>query len=178
MKHKNRIYKPSTTINLSTEHFAISPMQNHQLEFSMHDLQLGLSGMSVDPRNDWQGEPQVFPPPPPPFIINLFTMPQLSEAHVDTTWCEDFSSLPSNAGPVYQMSQPHQGQYRAPRWGLTHHQRSKGSHKAGAPYLNKSKRESSGSIARDRSTGIHPGMARRMDVTDNTGAGKVQRTPP
>jgi hypothetical protein len=154
-------------------------MQNHQFP-SMHNLNsnLQLSG-SMDPRNNhWQQRP--FPPPlfvvnPGPFVL----MPQLP-GPVITPWpgChwQGFYSLPSVAGPVNQgMVQQLQFPSRAPSWGPSRHQRRMGSHRAEPQPFNLT-HQSSGTIARDRSTGTHPGMA-RMGTNNNSGAEKVWRTP-
>ena len=138
----------------------------------MHKFQLLKSTM--DPTNQRQQ-----PLPPPLYVVNPFVMMQhLLELQANTIpWCEGLYGLSFCAGPVYQgMDQQHQHQYRAPCSGPSRNQRSKGSRKAEAPYLIKNTHESSGTIAEDRSTSIHPGHA-RIDVNDNARAGKVWRTP-
>ena len=138
----------------------------------MHKLQL--SKLTMDPTNQRQ---QLLPPPP--YVVNPFVMMQhLLELQANTIpWCEGLYSLPFCAGPVYQgMAQQLQHQYRAPSSGPSRNQRSRGSRKAEALYLYNLIHESSGTIAEDRSTGIHPGHA-RIGANDNTRAGKVRRTP-
>ena len=138
----------------------------------MHKFQLSKSTM--DPTNQRQQ-----PLPPPLYVVNPFVMMQhLLELQANTIpWCEGLYGLPFCAGPAYQgMDQQHQHQYRAPCSGPSRNQHSIGSRKAEALYLNKTTHESSGMIAEDRSTGIHPGHA-PIGANDNTRAGKVRRTP-
>jgi hypothetical protein len=115
---------------------------------------------------------------PPPPSINPFIMQQLLELQANAMpWSEVFYGLPFCTGPVYQgMAQQHQHQYRAPSSGPCRNQRSKGSRKAEAQFLFHISHESSGTIAGDRSTSIHPGYA-RIGANNNTGAQKVWRTP-
>ena len=128
----------------------------------------------MDPRN----QRQLIPPPP---FVNLFTMMlQLLELQASTIpWCGSFDGLPSHVGPVYQKIPPqqHQHLYRAPSSGPNRNQRSKGFRKAEALDRYNFIHESSGTITRDRSTGINLGHA-QIDVGDNTGACKVWSTPP
>ena len=139
----------------------------------MHKFQLSKSTM--DPTNQRQQ-----PLPPPLYVVNPFVMMQhLLELQANTIpWYEGFYSSPFCAGPVYQgmMDQQLQHQYRAPCSGPGRNQRSRGSRKAEALYLYRNSHESSGTIAEDRSAGIHPGHA-PIGANDNTRAVKVRRTP-
>jgi hypothetical protein len=124
------------------------------------------------------------PPPSNPFD---FMMQQLLELQATMPWREGFYGMPFCAGPIYQgMGQQleNQHQYQAAiqapssgSSGPSRSQRKKGPRKAKAPYHYNKSHESSGTIAGDRSTGTHPGHA-RIGASDNTGAGKVWRTPP
>ena len=139
----------------------------------MHKPQRSVSELTLDPRYQRQ-------PLPPPHSVNPFVMQYLLELLQANTipWCEDFYGSPFCGGPVYQeMAQQNQHQYRAPSPGPSRNQRSKGSRKTEAQYLYNNLHESSGTIAGDdRSTGIHPDHA-RIGASNNTGAGKVWRTP-
>lgn len=131
----------------------------------MHKFQL--SKLTTDPRD----QRQLLPPPP---TVNPFIMQHLLELQANTIpWCEGFYGLSFCVGPVYQgMAQQHQDQYRAPSSGPSRNQHGKGFRKAEALFLNHILYESSGTIARDRSIGIHPGQA-QISASDNTGVGKV-----
>lgn len=135
----------------------------------MHKPQF--SKLSMDPRNHRQ-------PLPPPPSLNFFIMPPLLGLQAQTIpWYGGFYGLPFSTGPVYQgMAQQHQHQYRPPSWGPIRNQHSNGFRKAEAQILYNFIHESSGTIAGDRSTGIHPGYA-RIGAIDNPGAEKVWRTP-
>ena len=126
--------------------------------------------LTMDPTNQQ--------PLPLPLSVNPFIMQLLLESQSHTMpWWECNNGLLLCAGPVYQgMAQQHQHQYRAPSSGPSRNQRGKGSRKTEAQYLYNSKHESPGTITGDRSTGIYPGHA-RIGASDNTGAGKVWRTP-
>ena len=94
-------------------------------------------------------------------------------------WREGFYSLPFCSCPaIHQgIDQQHRSQYRAPSSGPRRNQRRKGFRKAEAQNLFKEKKyESSGSIAGDRSTGIHPGYA-QIGANDNSRTEKVWKTP-
>ena len=139
----------------------------------MQQLSHQFSRMTMDPRN----QRQLLPPPP---SINFFILQQPMELQTNTIpWREGFYSLPFSSCPaIYQgMAQQHQYQYRAPSSGPRRNQRRKGFRKAEAQVLYNLKYESSESIAKDRSIGIHPGYA-RIGANDNSGAEKVWRTPP
>jgi hypothetical protein len=134
----------------------------------MHKLELQFSQMTMDPRNERQ-------PLPTPPSLNFFIMQQqLLELQANTIpWCQGFYGLPFCAGPVYQvMAQQHQHQYRGPSSGPSRNQRSKGFREAEAQTLYNILHESSGAIAGDRPSGIHPGYA-RIGANDNTGPRKV-----
>ena len=90
-------------------------------------------------------------------------------------WRGSYYDLPICVGPVYQgMPQQHLNhhQYRTPSSGPTHNQRSKGFRKAETQCLKSVLHESSGTITRDHSTGIHLGHA-QIGAGNNTGARKV-----
>ena len=141
----------------------------------MHKLQL--SELAMDPRNH-QRQPLPIP------FVNPFVMQQLLESQANTMlWCEGFHGLPFCAGPVYGPAyhgmahwQQHQHQYRIPSSGPSRNQHSKGFRKAEALYKYHLLHELSGTIAEDRFTGIDPGYA-WTGANDNTGVGKVWRTP-
>ena len=133
----------------------------------MHKLQL--SELTMDPTN--QRQLLLLPPSVIPFI-----MQHLLELQANTIpWCEGFYGLPFSAGSVHErMAQQHQDQYRAPSSGPSRNQHGKGFRKAEALYQIHITHESSGTIAGDRSTGIHPGHARiSASNLNNTGTGKV-----
>jgi hypothetical protein len=69
-------------------------------------------------------------------------------------WYERFYGLPIGTGP--ELDQQHQHQYRGPSSGPRRNQRRKGFRKAEAQVPYNKIHESSGKIAEDRSTGIHP----------------------
>ena len=131
----------------------------------------------MDPRNQRQ------PFPPPPFVNLFMIMLQLLELQASTIpWCGNFDGLPFHVGPVYQGMPPqqHRRQYRVLSSGPNRNQRNKGLRKAEALDRNNLGHESSGTITRDRSTGINLGHA-QIGVGDNTGACKVWKvwsTPP
>ena len=128
--------------------------------------------------------------PPPPFIqVNPFamqsgfgTMPWYGEGFNNSGW-----SFP--LGPVYQGMAPnlqyqYQNQYsgyRAPTSSgpsRNSRQHTRGFRQAGAPYPQHRKHESAGTIAQDRSLGIHPGTSMaQMTAKQKTGVGMVWRTP-
>ena len=99
---------------------------------------------------------------------------QLLEYQANTIpWRGSYYDLPVCVGPVYQgMPQQHQHQYQAPGSGPNRNQRSKGFRKAETHDFNKFPHESSGTITRDRSIGIHQGHA-QIGACNNTGARKV-----
>ena len=99
-------------------------------------------------------------------IVSLFIMPRLPE-----------SFFTNQDMMVQQPLGQYSSQLGAPNWSPNRHQRSIGSHKAEALYLVNKSHALSGTIARDRSTGTHPGLAARMDANNNVGAEKVWRTP-
>ena len=132
----------------------------------MHVIQLSLVPMSQQQ------------PLPPPTSVNPFIIQQLLESQANIMpWCEGFYGLPFCAGPVYQaMAQQHQHQYRARSSGPSRSQHSKRFRKAETQYRHHNIHELSGMIAEDHSTGTHPGHA-WIGANDNTGVGKVWRTP-
>jgi len=123
------------------------------------------------------------PSPLPPFV-GSFAMQQLLGSQANIMPCcgapmQQFYSSPICVGPVYQgMAQQHQHQHqhRPPNSGPSRNQHSKGRRKTEAQYSYHTLHESSGTIAGDHSTGIHPGMA-SMGAVSNTGAGGAWRPP-
>ena len=134
----------------------------------MHKFQLSKL-VYLDPRNQRQ-------PLPMPASVNLFVMQQLLESQANIIpWYEGLYGLTFCACPVYQETdhwQQHQHQYQAPSSGPSRNQHRKGFRKAEAQHQYHILHESSGTIAEDRSTGIHPGHA-WIGANDNTGIGKV-----
>ena len=112
-----------------------------------------------------------------------------------TVWSEDYyGGFPFDAGPVYQGTalnrqipytgpvypmapnqQPH-NQYQPPTSGPSLKQRRKEARKAVHPYANHVTMNRQVQSPMDRSTGSNPGMARN-DASNNTGIGKVWKTP-
>jgi len=137
-----------------------------------------------------QTQPWYHPPPthqqplPLPPFVDPFAMQQLLGLQANTMLCcgvlvQPLYSLPFCVGPVYQgiaQQHQHQHQHRPPNSGPSRNQHSKGRRKTEARYPNHYKHESSGTIAGDHSSGIHPGIA-SMDAVNNTGAGGAWRPP-
>jgi hypothetical protein len=99
-------------------------------------------------------------------------MLQLLEFEIDIMrWYEKFYGLPIGTGQ--ELDQQHQHQYRGPSSGPPRrNQRRKGFRMAEAQVPYNKIHESSGKIAEDCSTGIHPSYA-RIGANDYAGAGKV-----
>ena len=86
-----------------------------------------------------------------------------------------YNAAPFIAGPLYPMGQHtnHQYQNRS-QAGPRRNQRKR--HRKAEPHTQYHKHESSGTVVKDRSTGVDPGMA-RISTSNETRAGKVWRTP-
>jgi len=137
-----------------------------------------------------QTQPWYHPPPtnqqPLPLLsfVDPFAMQQLLGLQANTIPCcgvpmQPLYSLPFCVGPVYQgvaQQDQYQHQFRPPNSGSSRNQHSKGRRKTEVLYSYHHKHESSGTIARDHSAGIHPGMA-SMGAVNNTGAGGAWRPP-
>ena len=126
------------------------------------------------------------PPLPPQQFVNPSTEPiqqPLDSANTSMLWSKgindgsSFRSGPVDQGPRMAPNQqlPLEQQYLPPIG--RNRQKTKGSRKAGHPYRNHNKHESSGTVFYDHSTGIDPGHA-QIDANNHPGIGKVWRTPP
>jgi hypothetical protein len=114
--------------------------------------------------------------------VTVYIQQLLLESQANTMpWCEGgFYGLPIT-GPVnyHQGIAPQdQNQYpsRASSSGPSRNRNGRGFRKAEPPYPNQSKHAPSGRIGEDRSTGTNPRHA-RIGASNNTGVGKVWRTP-
>ena len=92
---------------------------------------------------------------------------------------QEYNAAPFIAGPIYPMRQHTNQQYRnrsqAPTSGPRRNQRKR--HRKAEPHTKYHQRHDSfGSVVKDRSTGVDPGMA-RISTSNETRAGKVWRTP-
>ena len=117
---------------------------------------------------------------PPPSVKSYITMQQLLEWQAGAMpWCGSFHGFPPALCPGCQWmaqwkeDQYHWQYYREPSSGPS---RTRGVRKTEAPYSNHRTHESSGTVSEDRSTDIDSGYA-WIGAKDNTGVGKVWRTP-
>ena len=129
--------------------------------------------------------PGQHPPLPLPLLVSVdpYTMQHLLELQA-LPCCGGFYMMPYDAGPVYQGMPAASGseqngyQYQPPSSAGPSRNQRKRFRKAEVPYhaINQFKHQSSGTVAKDRSTGVDTGHA-WIGTNEDAGMGKVWITP-